>query len=206
MRSLGILIVAICSVSLAGCRFDEVDEGKFYRSQQLSAKNYEKAIKTYGIKTIINLRGKNTGKDWYDEERAVSEKYGVNHIDIGLSAKRIPHRENLIQILNAYRNAERPILVHCQGGADRSGVASAIYQIEYMGKTNKEARENMLNPSYAHGIFKEMPQGYFIADVYRGEDWARNKYDPCEQEYRFYPHEKYCDSSEFIAVEEEPTF
>jgi hypothetical protein len=44
------------------------------------------AIQTHGIKSVLNLRGKNIGKNWYDDEIAVCKQDGVVHHDVPLSA------------------------------------------------------------------------------------------------------------------------
>ena len=80
--------------------------------------------------------------------------------------------------------------MHCDGGADRAGEASAIYQIEYMGKSSAEALE-MLTLRYRHFSWWKPAMRYFI-ERYRGEDWLLNEYDPCSDEYDYYDRAKYC--------------
>jgi len=41
--------------------FHAVEEGVIYRSAQLSGDEFQSRIRAYGIRTIINLRGKNSG-------------------------------------------------------------------------------------------------------------------------------------------------
>lgn len=194
---------------LSSCKlfnnFHEVESGKLYRSAQLSGKEFEQAIEALEIKTIINLRGESPDREWYQEEIAAAEKYNVEHISIGMSAKRLPHREDLIKLLDAFENAERPILIHCQGGADRTGEASAIYQMLYMGKSKKEALK-MLTFKYFH-LKKKMPaKRYFIDEIWQGDDWARNKYDPCIQEYKYYDQSgNHCQGLPDILTDDEDT-
>lgn len=180
-RAFGFLSLA---VSLAGCRFYEVDEGKFYRSPQPTAEDIDRAAEL-GVKTVINLRGASPGKLWYDEEKAATTRHNMLQIDIGMSAGRLPHREDLINLLDAFANAPRPILIHCLAGVDRTGEASAIYEMLYMGKSKEEALE-MLSAKFAH-FERNMPAKiYFIRDLWQGERWAREEYDPCSGQYRHY--------------------
>lgn len=197
-----ILLVSSCKLLN---NFHEVDKGQLYRSAQLSGKEFETAIKAVGIKTIINLRGANPSDKWYQEETAVAAEYGVEHIDIGMSARRLPHREDLIKLLDVFENAERPILIHCQGGADRTGEASAIYQMLYMGKSKKEALK-MLTLKYFH-LKKRMPaKRYFIKELWQGEDWAHNEYDPCNSDYSYYdPNNNHCQGLVDILTDEDDT-
>ncbi len=106
-------------------------------------------------------------------------------INIPMSAGIIPHRKNLIKLLDAYASAERPILIHCLAGADRSGEAAAIYLQEYMGATKEESLE-MLTLKYLHVERFKPAKRYFIREVYQGKEWAYNEYDPCEQTYSHY--------------------
>lgn len=177
---------------LSGCHpnFHEVDPGKLYRSAQLTGEELDQAIHTFGIRTVINLRGENPGKDWYDAEARVTQQAGVKLISIPMMASRIPHRKDLIDLLDAFEKSERPILIHCQAGADRTGEASAIYEMEYMGKSRKEALK-MLTLKYDHLELAAPSKRYFIG-VYGGKDWAYHTYDPCAQDYRYYDKQKYC--------------
>jgi hypothetical protein len=46
------------------------------------------AVREYGIKSVLNLRGANAGSPWYDDEIAASTELGLAHFDYPLSAKR----------------------------------------------------------------------------------------------------------------------
>ncbi|MFM6930464.1 MAG: fused DSP-PTPase phosphatase/NAD kinase-like protein [Bdellovibrio sp.] len=184
-----ILLLVVTSTALGsnilGPNFHEVDRGNFYRSAQLNEKEFARYIQKYRIQTIINLRGQNPDQPWYQDELAVSQKYGVQHFDISMSAKALPHRENLLRLLELYETAPRPILIHCQGGADRSGEAAAIYQMLYQGKSKKEALKQ-LTLRYHHAQKFKPAKRYFIESVWQGENWAYNNYYPCDADYRFY--------------------
>ncbi len=177
-------------VLLTSCNFHTVDEGNLYRTNQLTGKQFAKAIEKYDIRTIINLRGERLHDDQYHDEVAVAKEYGVELINISMRASHIPTKENLIKLLESFENAQRPILIHCQGGVDRTGEASAIYLMEYMGKTKKEALK-MLTPRYFH-IEKRFPAKRYFIKKYQGVDWAYNEYDPCEDEWIHFPKSKYC--------------
>ena len=167
----------------------EVDPGRFYRSAQLEGDQFAEAIERLGIRSIVNLRGKpTTPVEWYEQEIAVSERLGVRHFDVRLSARSVPRRAELLALLKVYEIAERPILVHCQDGADRAGEASAIYAIDEMGFSNDEALE-LLTPRFLHFRWFRPAKRYFI-ERYRGRRWARREYDPCDFEY--YDVARYC--------------
>ncbi|MES2964963.1 MAG: dual specificity protein phosphatase family protein [Bdellovibrionota bacterium] len=169
----------------AGNNFHEIDKGKMYRSAQLTGAEFEQVIKNRGIKTIINLRGEFPNADWYVKEAAAARKHGVQLVNIHMSAENIPHRENLIMLLDTLKTAPRPLLIHCKAGADRTGEASALYQMLYMGKTRKEAL-NMLTTKYDHVRIFKPGKSYFIREVWQGETWAYEDYEPCDGRYKYY--------------------
>jgi len=171
--------------------FHVVEEGKVYRSAQPTANDLQNIMEKYHIKTILNLRG-GSASDWYKEEKEFAEKNGIDLITIGMSAMRLPHRKDLIKVLDTFKNARYPILIHCKAGADRTGEASAMYQIDYMDKTNEEAASNMLRVEYHHLKWFTPAKDYFIRKVYKGETWARESYYPCSANYKYYNKKDYC--------------
>ncbi len=174
---------------LLSCNFHVVEEGKLYRSAQPSADDIEKAVEEYGIKTIINLRGEGSS-DWYIEEEQIARELDLDLINIRMRASHIPLANNLKMLFDAFDNAKRPILIHCQAGADRTGEATAIYLMEYMGKTKKEALK-MLTPKYLH-LKKKYPAKRYFINNYQGKEWALNEYDPCEEKWEHFPKDTYC--------------
>lgn len=183
MKKLTLLTLAL--LTLSACRYGEVDSGALYRSPQPNEEQLEKAISEYGIKTIINLRGENPDEKWFQKEKKVADKHGVLLVNISMSARSLPHRSNLIKLLDTFRDAPKPILVHCKAGVDRTGEASALYQMIYMQYSKEEALK-MLSPQWAH-FEKNMPaKKYFVRDVWQGEEWARAHYYPCTANYKYY--------------------
>lgn len=172
-------------VLLSACRFYEVDKGRVYRSPQPSGPQLEEWIPKYGLKTIVNLRGENPGTKWWDTENEIAKKYGVELVNIPMSAGRLPHRKDLIKLLDTFRNAPMPMLIHCQAGVDRTGEASALYEMIYMNYSKEEALK-MLSLSFGHVEKFKPAKIYFIKNVWVDENWARTSYDPCKADYQYY--------------------
>ncbi len=126
-----------------------VEDGVFYRSAQLDAAGFERVIRERGIKSILNLRGRNQGSPWYEAEIEVSQTLGVVHYDVGISARREIALERMDDLVVLVRDAPKPILVHCNAGADRSGLVSALYEIAVRGRPPAEA-EGQLSLYYGH--------------------------------------------------------
>lgn len=152
------LIVAVALIPLCikeadvllGENFHAVAPGECYRSGQLSAAGLEAHIRDEGLKTVINLRGPNPGQAWYDDEVRVCERLGVRHIDVRLSARELPAKEQAELLLTALHDSPRPILVHCKNGADRAGLASAAYLIAERGEAADRAASDHLSLWYGH--------------------------------------------------------
>jgi len=129
--------------------FNEVVAGELYRSGQPSALQIARYQKDYGIKTIVNLRGENTGSPWYDAEVAQARLLGIAHVDFPMSAKRELTQAQAADLVAILAQANKPILVHCQAGSDRSGLASALY-VAAVDKLGEAAAERQISIRYGH--------------------------------------------------------
>lgn len=155
--------------------FHVVESGKLYRSQQMSAQDLEKCIKTYGIKTVINLRGVNPSKKWWIEEKSVLEKHNVAFFNIPMDAHELTSKEHLLELLNIYDTASLPIIVHCKVGADRTGEAVALWMLEKQGKTKEEALK-ALSIDYGHNA-TGFPAKRFLIEIWQGRAWLEKEYE-----------------------------
>lgn len=99
---------------------------QIYRSAELSRLSFVSLIRKEHIRSIINLRGENTGDQWYQAEIKTAKQLGVFHYDITFHAYTLPPKKLLQQLVSALKKLPRPILLHCMGGSDRTGMASAF--------------------------------------------------------------------------------
>jgi protein tyrosine phosphatase (PTP) superfamily phosphohydrolase (DUF442 family) len=109
-----------------------VQEHVLYRSRQLSPAALDAVIKRFGIRTVINLRGEHPDFAWWRDERDVVASNNAVYYNLGLSASALTSKENILTLLNIYDTAPQPLLIHCQGGADRTGEAAALWVLEKM--------------------------------------------------------------------------
>jgi protein tyrosine/serine phosphatase len=137
-----------------GIQFDGnvhvVEPGHLYRSAQLNGPALDDVVDRYGIRTIINLRGEQPWQPWYKDEMLVSQKRGLVHIDVPMSATQKPDETAMANLISALRESPEPILVHCESGADRAGLASALYELLDAGRPVAVAAEQL---SFRYGHF-----------------------------------------------------
>jgi protein tyrosine/serine phosphatase len=129
--------------------FHPITEGEAYRSAQLDREEFEYYINKYNIKSIINLRGENPQSPWYQEELGISAARHIKHYDISLSSSHKPTKEDVRKLIEIFRTAPRPVLIHCRAGADRSGLAAAMWKV-IIDKEPKSEAEKQLSLVYGH--------------------------------------------------------
>jgi protein tyrosine/serine phosphatase len=126
-----------------------VEEGSIYRAAQLNDDKLAQVIAAYGIKSVINLRGENRGVWWYDNEITVTAAHGASHFDVRMSALHEPDDTLVTKLIETLRSAPRPILVHCNSGSDRTGLASALYERFIIGRS-AEVSARQISFRYGH--------------------------------------------------------
>lgn len=143
------------------------------------------ALAARGIRTILNLRGVSDAPH-YRFERAACARLGLQLVDFeGLTARHAPSRDILLQLLDVLRGVEKPVVMHCKSGADRSSLAAAVYLLGIEGATIDAARAQF-SPRFIHfrwtrtGVLDRILDTYEAAHRDTGigfEDWLRNGYD-----------------------------
>jgi len=106
--------------------FHTVINNEIFRSAQLDTETLTKKAAEHKVSTIVNLRGPSPYSDWYLDEKETAKELGLNHIDIKLSSTKLNRVNRIKELIDIYQNQPKPILFHCNGGADRAGLASAI--------------------------------------------------------------------------------
>jgi len=127
-----------------------ITAGQAYRSNQLSGSGFRKEITALGLRSVINLRGASDKEDWCRDEVAACEAAKVAHYDIRMSANKLPPPETLALLVRTLHEAPRPILIHCKQGADRTGLAAAVWLIQEEGQTPSHATFRGLTVWHGH--------------------------------------------------------
>jgi len=141
-------------------------------------------LKAMGVRSILNLRGA-AGAAHYLTEAESCRRLGLTLVDRTLQARDAAPRANIEALIAAFREIERPFVMHCKSGADRAGFAAAIYLMVIAGRPVAEARR-MLGVKYIHFRWTRTGVLDFILDRYEArheetgigfEDWIATEYD-----------------------------
>ena len=129
--------------------FHAVTPGEAYRSAQLDRDELEHYIRKHRIKSVLNLRNDTADSAAYREEREVAAENDLAYFQAPISAKREPQPHSVENILKVFDTAPRPLLIHCRYGADRTGLASAMWKA-YVNGESKTAARGQLSLRYFH--------------------------------------------------------
>lgn len=124
-----------------------------FRSGKLKKSVLEKKIKKHDIDVIINFAGANETDEWYLNEKAVSEKYGVEHRDLIFSRKQLLSKKKFnefFDLLDQIKANKQTALMHCKAGSDRTGLMATLTQMYLYDMSFKEARGDSFHWYYGH--------------------------------------------------------
>ena len=117
-----------------------VERGAVYRSGQLTPAGLRRAIEANGIRTVLNLRGSNPSQDWYRGERAATLERGCTQVDFAMASDLYLSRAQARCLVEVLDFSPRPMLIHCQWGAERTGLAAAFADLLRTGGSVESAR------------------------------------------------------------------
>lgn len=146
----GTVLSVLWYIGVFGGNFHAVVPGRVYRSAQLTGHNLDEALQISHAKTVINLRGGSPSDAWYQSELASCRQAGAKHIDITMSARRLPDPRKLQMVMTAFDTAKYPVLYHCSAGSDRTGLVSALYLNVYKRMPLDQAQREGLTWRYGH--------------------------------------------------------
>jgi protein tyrosine phosphatase (PTP) superfamily phosphohydrolase (DUF442 family) len=115
-----------------------VDPGQVIRSAQPTTE-LPRLIREYHLGSILNLRGGSPADWWYEAEVKTATENSVTYYDLPMSATRRPTRRELLTLIDLLERCVYPLLIHCKSGADRTGLATAIYRMVRMGESPDRA-------------------------------------------------------------------
>lgn len=138
--------------------FHKVNE-HLYRGGQ-PGKGGMKKLADLGVKTIINIRGESSDTR---AEGVEAKSLSMDYYNIPVARIERPSNEHVKQIMSIIGKHENgPVFIHCQRGADRTGVIIAAYRIKHDGWSAKQA----INEANNFGMgWIQFPKRNYIQDV-----------------------------------------
>lgn len=113
--------------------FGVVDAGRIYRSGQIDGGLVRDVLAGHGVDVIVNLANDIPGDPDKDAERAAIGELGIRRIDIpaldGHGIGPIEHYADALTAVVAARRRGEVVLIHCQGGSERTGALVAFYRL-----------------------------------------------------------------------------
>jgi len=131
-----------------------------YRSEQPTALGMKK-LEQLGVRTVINLRFFNDDRKRVAGTLLRTERVKILTWDID--------DEQVIEVMRMLRNPQNgPYLIHCQHGADRTGLMSAMYRILDQGWSVDEALAELTEGGYGyHSMWTNILRYVRSADIER---------------------------------------
>jgi uncharacterized protein (TIGR01244 family) len=132
-----------------------------YRSEQFTQADVAE-LQKLGIKKVISFRAFHSDEEMLAGSGIVLQRIPIHTWDID--------DEEIIAALKALRDVEQdgPILIHCQHGADRTGLIAALYRVLYQGWSKEQALDELQNGGYGfHSIWFNVTRYLQRVDVER---------------------------------------
>jgi len=129
-----------------------------YRGAQPSNEGMRQ-LEKLGIKTVVNLRSVHSDRDEI-------ENTGLSYEHIRMTLWNTQD-EDIVRFLKIVTDSNNtPVFVHCQFGADRTGMMCAIYRIVVEGRNKNEAIDEMTEGGFGyHSIFKNLVDYIHALDI-----------------------------------------
>jgi len=140
--------------------------------------------KARGIKAVLNLRGPKQTPGFLLEQESCAA-LGLDLVSVALAARKPAPKADLLDLFEAFDRIARPFLMHCKSGADRAGLAAALYVLDQGGDV--AAARAQLSLRFLHLKFTKTGVQDHMLDLFEARqakapigirDWVRDEYDP----------------------------
>ncbi len=171
-------LVGVLAAACTG--FRAVGDGVF-RGPQPGEDQLARQIAAHGIRTVVCLRGPGEGAA---ATARAAQGAGIRFWQIPMSAMHLPAPEVLLEIWRAAATAERPLLLHCRSGIDRTGLAGAIVALHDTGDLDVARSQLAMLPHGHLGLFRAGAMDEVLdrfapyAVQMAFPDWVREVYAP----------------------------
>ena len=112
-----------------------------YRSRQPDDEEMAE-LEAKGFRAVLNLREYHSDEDEASATQLKLYRVPVNAGDIDDAF--------VVEALHAIAQAEKPILIHCWHGSDRTGVVAAVYRMVFEQWTRQAAIDEFVNGGFGY--------------------------------------------------------
>lgn len=164
--------------------FDEIAPGVF-RSNHPTRQRFQAYAEDMKIKSILTLRGGESRPHHLLEVEACRD-FGLIFHCVPMSARHAPTLAQLRAVFEVLDRIEKPFLMHCKSGADRTGLVSFIYLLHYCDAPLEQAGRQ-LSFRYVHLRRTQTGVLDFFRDTFAARhqetgigirEWIETEYDP----------------------------
>jgi len=139
-----------------------------------------------GVRSVLSLRGDETHIGSNVLEIEACRELGLKLVHYPIGSRDAPERHQLLRIKELFAELPRPLLLHCKSGADRAGLASAIYLMVEKGQPVDVAERELC--FWPHGHVRQAKTGILdhFLETYRAHhaaygtpfmEWVEKHYD-----------------------------
>lgn len=119
-----------------------------YRGEQPTREGAA-GLEEIGIKSLLSMR-------WFISDRAASKNSSLERYREGVNSW-VMSETDVIEGLELLMKSEKPVMVHCKHGSDRTGTIIAAYRIVFEGWSKEKAIQEMLQEQYGfHPCFQNL--------------------------------------------------
>jgi protein tyrosine phosphatase (PTP) superfamily phosphohydrolase (DUF442 family) len=144
-----------------------------------------RAFARRGGRSVVSLRaGRGFGS--LPLELEACRDTGLTFHNLIIRSRTLPSRDELRTVARFFESMQRPVMLHCKSGADRSGFASALYLMLAENRPAAEARKQ-LALKYGHNRHSRTGVLDAFFDAYERDtatrpmpllEWVETLYDP----------------------------
>ena len=121
-----------CKYQVVPRRFGIVERDKIFRSGRIAPHLMRETLLRHNIKVVVDLTDSDPANSSVQAERKAVEELGITRYNFPLCGDgtgNITNYANAIAAIARSRSENKPVLVHCAAGAQRTGGAIAAYRL-----------------------------------------------------------------------------
>ncbi len=146
-------IVGLCRRTFL-LNFGIVEPGAVYRCAR-PGRRLRELVETFSLASVLDFERGFLARDLGAESwgiaqvRAAGER-SIDYYQFPMPFTRRPLREELLALVTLFQRCRYPLLIHCETGADRTGLAVGLYLMAVRCVHPKEAERRAFAPRFGH--------------------------------------------------------